>query len=41
MIDQVSPQALAAWGQAMQAHGRPLLLDVREPWELQAASVTA
>lgn len=39
MIDQVHPRELAAWGQAMQPHGQPLLLDVREPWELQTASV--
>jgi rhodanese-related sulfurtransferase len=41
MIDQVHPRDLAAWLQAAQAHGQPLVLDVREPWELQTASVRA
>lgn len=41
MIDQVHPRDLAAWLQAAQVHGQPLVLDVREPWELQTASVRA
>jgi rhodanese-related sulfurtransferase len=41
MIDQVHPRDLAAWLQAAQTHGQPLVLDVREPWELQTASVRA
>ena len=38
MIDQVRPTDLAAWF-AQDADATPLLLDVREPWELQTASV--
>jgi rhodanese-related sulfurtransferase len=38
MIDQVRPTDLAAW--FAQAPDRPaVLLDVREPWELQTASI--
>ena len=39
MIDQVRPSQLNDWLQAQP--GRPLVLDVREPWELQTASVRA
>ncbi|ARU05409.1 sulfurtransferase [Comamonas serinivorans] len=39
MIDQVSPRQLAAWGQHHQQQGRLLVLDVREPAELQIAGV--
>ncbi|HEX7863987.1 MAG TPA: rhodanese-like domain-containing protein [Variovorax sp.] len=38
MIDQVRPADLAAWF-ALNADAAPVLLDVREPWELQTASV--
>lgn len=38
MIDQVRPSDLAAWF-AQNAGATPVLLDVREPWELQTASV--
>ena len=37
MIPQVRPSEFAGWLQAQPAP--PLLLDVREPWELQVASV--
>ena len=39
MIDQVRP---AAWptGSPHDASAAPVLLDVREPWEVQTASVT-
>ena len=37
MIDQVRPSSLAAWFQAQS--GAPLVLDVREPVELQLARV--
>lgn len=37
MIAQVRPSEFDAWRQAQ--GGRVLLLDVREPWEVQAASV--
>jgi rhodanese-related sulfurtransferase len=38
MIDQVRPTDLAAWF-AQNPDAAPVLLDVREPWELQTASV--
>ena len=38
MIDQVRPADLPAWF-AQDADATPVLLDVREPWELQTASV--
>jgi rhodanese-related sulfurtransferase len=43
MIDQVRPSALHAWLQAQQAAtGKlPLVLDVREPWELQTSAIQA
>ncbi len=41
MISQVRPSELAAWFQANSAHGKPVVLDVREPGELQTASVKA
>jgi rhodanese-related sulfurtransferase len=37
MIAQVRPSELDDWFQAQ--GGRPLVLDVREPWEVQVASV--
>ena len=40
MIDQVRPSALAAWFTKEAEGGPALVLDVREDWELQAASVT-
>ena len=40
MITQVRPGDLPAWLQAARAHGQPVVLDVREPSELQTASVT-
>ena len=40
-IDQVRPSKLDDWLAAAAAAGAaPLVLDVREPWELQTASVT-
>lgn len=43
MIDQVSPGALAAWFAAQSedepGSALPVLLDVREPWEVAQASV--
>ena len=38
MIDQVRPADVAAWF-AHEEQAQPVLLDVREPWELQTASV--
>lgn len=40
MIDHVRPAQLADWLLRHEA-GHPLVLDVREPWELQTASVAA
>ena len=39
MIDQVPPNELAGWF-ARDASAPAVLLDVREPWELQTAGVT-
>jgi rhodanese-related sulfurtransferase len=41
MIDQVRPSQLASWLEAARQHGDPVVLDVREPAELQAASIHA
>jgi rhodanese-related sulfurtransferase len=41
MIDQVRPSELAQWLQSVRAHGEPVVLDVREPHELQIASIRA
>lgn len=40
MIDQVHPQQLGAWFDH-QGSGPRLVLDVREPWEVQTAPVPA
>jgi rhodanese-related sulfurtransferase len=39
MIHQVRPAQLPDWLTAQAGAGTPVLLDVREPWELQTASV--
>lgn len=39
MIPQVRPSDLSAWMDSVRAQGEPLVLDVREPWELQVAGV--
>jgi rhodanese-related sulfurtransferase len=43
MISQLNPSDFAAWRErataAAPAAGLPLVLDVREPWEVQTASV--
>ncbi len=41
MIAQVRPSELAQWLDSVRAHGTPVVLDVREPFELQLASVQA
>ncbi|MFC5520931.1 rhodanese-like domain-containing protein [Polaromonas jejuensis] len=45
MISQLSPSDFAAWRDKAMAgaasHALPVVLDVREPWELQTASVRA
>lgn len=41
MIEQIYPSELSAWFDKVKVHGQPLVLDVREPHELQTASVQA
>ena len=41
MIEHVRPAQLSAWFSTAPEDSRPLVLDVREPWELQTASVRA
>jgi len=41
MIEQIRPSQLAVWLEKARAHGEPVVLDVREPGELQIASVQA
>ena len=41
MIDHVRPAQLLAWFASAPEGSQPLVLDVREPWELQTASVRA
>lgn len=41
MIDQIQPAQLAGWSQSKSALGTTLVLDVREAWEVQTASVKA
>lgn len=40
MIDHVRPAQLTDWLAAAPEGSAPLVLDVREPWELQTASVS-
>ena len=39
MVKQVRPSQLSAWLQSVSGHGQPVVLDVREPYELQLASI--
>lgn len=39
MIDHVTPAQLTGWLTQAQDQGTPVVLDVREPWELQTAAV--
>jgi hypothetical protein len=41
MIDQIQPAQLADWISSKSAHGHAVVLDVREPYEVQTASVKA
>ena len=41
MIDQIQPAQLADWIQSKASFGPTVVLDVREAWELQTASVKA
>ena len=41
MIEHIHPSDLSAWMEKMKAHGLPVVLDVREPNEVQRASIKA
>ncbi|APW46987.1 rhodanese-like domain-containing protein [Rhodoferax antarcticus] len=41
MIAQIRPSQLAAWLESVKEFGSPAVLDVREPCELQMASIKA
>lgn len=41
MIDQVQPAQLQDWMASQANHGPAVVLDVREAWEIQTASVKA
>ena len=41
MIAQIRPSELTAWLENARTGGQPVVLDVREPAELQAASINA
>ena len=41
MIEQIRPSQLAQWVQSVRVHGEPVVLDVREPHELQMAHIQA
>jgi rhodanese-related sulfurtransferase len=41
MIDQLRPADLPQWFASQSDHGTPVVLDVREPFELEVASVRA
>jgi len=41
MLDQITPAQLAQWLQSLPTTAKPVVLDVREPWEWQTASVQA
>lgn len=41
MPTQVRPSQLASWLESVRVHGHPMVLDVREPAELQQAGIQA
>ena len=41
MIDQIQPSQLSDWISSKSASGNTVVLDVREPYEVQTACVTA
>jgi rhodanese-related sulfurtransferase len=41
MIDQIHPSQLPDWISSKAAHGTTVVLDVREPYEVQTACITA
>ena len=38
MVTQIRPSQLPTWLNAVRCHGQPVVLDVREPYELDMAS---
>jgi rhodanese-related sulfurtransferase len=41
MVTQLRPSQLAQWLESVRGHGTPIVLDVREPNEVQMASIKA
>ena len=41
MVTQIRPSQLAAWLDSVKEFGNPVVLDVREPYELNLASIKA
>ncbi len=41
MIPQIRPSQFCAWLASVKGHGKPVVLDVREPSELQKAHIKA
>jgi rhodanese-related sulfurtransferase len=41
MVTQLRPSQLAQWLESVRGHGTPVVLDVREPNEVQMASIKA
>ncbi len=39
MLAQIRPSELASWLESVREHGHPVVLDVREPYELKLSSV--
>jgi rhodanese-related sulfurtransferase len=39
MIENIYPSDLSAWLEKMKVHGQPVVLDVREPHEVQTACI--
>lgn len=41
MVTQIRPSQLPTWLNAVRCHGQPVVLDIREPYELDMASLKA
>ena len=41
MLAQIRPAQLVDWLEAVREHGQPIVLNVREPYELRMSSVKA
>ncbi len=39
MMDHIQPSQLQDWINTQSSQGQPVVLDVREPWEIETASV--